>query len=111
MSETRLLSVDLDGAEPLAAAARFHAEFLPAIRRALTALGEGDSLVLRFDHAEDKPHRWRREAVAALAREYAPVRVNAVVPAARHADKAAFGQAESFLHTNAGVTGQLLVVD
>ena len=68
-----------------------------------------DSLVLRFPHAEDKPHRWRREAVAALAREAAPTRVNAVAPASGEADEGSMAATVAFLHTNGGVTGQLLL--
>ena len=102
----RVVMAELAGADPLDAATLFHATILPA----LTALLEGgDSLIVRFDHGEDKPHRWRREAIAALARAHAPLRVNAVAPATVLADEAKIAAAIDFLSANEGVTGQLLI--
>ena len=106
MTKVRVIPVRLNGAEPLAAAARFHAEFLPAIE---TELVTGASLVVRFDHAEDKPHGWRREAIAALARKYAPARVNAVAPAEVDSAVGPVELAIAFLFANESVTGQLLL--
>ena len=62
--------------DPLAAAARFHAEVLP---RVMAAAGERPAcLTLVFEPADYAHEDWRRAAVATLAREHAPVRVNAV---------------------------------
>ncbi|MBB3988747.1 hypothetical protein GGR19_000135 [Croceicoccus naphthovorans] len=100
-----MVQVWLGGADPLAAATRFHVEFLPAIE---AALGDGESVTVRFDHAEEKPHRWRKEAIGALARKYAPLRVNAVAPASGAHD-AKMEATIAFLSANEGVTGQLLI--
>ncbi|HEX2794518.1 MAG TPA: hypothetical protein VHN58_08835 [Croceicoccus sp.] len=102
----RVVMAELAGADPLAAATLFHATVLPTLAAVLEG---GDSLVVRFDHAEDKPHRWRREAIAALARAHAPLRVNAVAPAGPHADEAKLMATIAFLSANEGVTGQLLI--
>lgn len=101
-----VVAVSLAGSDPLAAAAAFHADHLPRIE---AALADGVSVILRFDHAEDKPHRWRREAIAALARKHAPLRVNAVAPAGQTPDEAAIEATIAFLAANEGVTGQLLI--
>ena len=101
-----VIAARLDGADPLIAAARFHADHLPGIEAALAG---GASVIVRFDHAEDKPHGWRREAIAALARCYAPLRVNGVAPAAAMPDDAAMAETVAFLAGNEGVTGQLLI--
>ena len=97
----------MDGAGPLDAAAKFHAEVLPRIR---AALNDGDSVVVRFDAAEEKPHRWRKEAIAALAREHAPRRVNAVAPLDGREDHDV-APTIALLHGNEALTGQLLIVD
>lgn len=106
MSAACVIEVLLGGTEPLTAAARFHAEYLPQVEEALT---DCDAIVLRFDHTEEKPHRWRREAVAALARKYAPKRVNAVAPTESRPDESKVLATIAFLSGNAGVTGQLLI--
>ncbi len=102
-----VLEVELAGADPLAAAAVFHQVHLP---RVVALVAEGHrSIVLQFDHAEEKPHRWRREAVAALARAAVPARVNGAAPASPHGDEDAMRATIAFLHVNEGVTGQLLI--
>ncbi|WP_245638391.1 Rossmann fold domain-containing protein [Croceicoccus bisphenolivorans] len=106
MTETRVIVARLGDAEPLSAATRFHAEILPELE---AALAKGDGLIVRFDHADAKPHRWRGEAIAALARKYAPLRVNAVAPADPIADEASIAATVEFLSKNGGVTGQLLI--
>ncbi|ARU16306.1 Rossmann fold domain-containing protein [Croceicoccus marinus] len=107
MSDEAVLEIELAGADPLAAAAVFHQHHLP---QAVALVAEGcRSIVLRFDHAEPKPHRWREEAIAALARAAAPARVNAVAPALAAPDEDAMRAAIAFLHANGGVTGQLLI--
>lgn len=102
----RVIPAHLGGAEPLAAAGRFHEELLSGVEEALAA---GESVVVSFDFAEDKPHRWRREVIAALARKHAPLRVNAVAPAGAEPDEARIRAVIDFLIRNGGVTGQLLI--
>lgn len=107
MGAEAVIDIELGGADPLAAAAVFHQHHL---RQAMKLLGQGyDSIVLRFDYAEEKPHRWRKEAVAALARAAAPARVNGVAPASEATDRPAIDATIAFLHGNGGVTGQLLM--
>ena len=107
MTDEAVLEVQLAGADPLAAAAVFHQVHLP---RAVALVAEGyRSIVLQFDHAEDKPHRWRREAVAALARAAVPARVNGAAPASPSGGGDAMRATIAFLHANEGVTGQLLI--
>ena len=91
--------------DPLAAAARFHAEVLP---RVMAAVGELPAcLTLMFEPA-DYPHEdWRRAAVATLAREHAPVRVNAVAGD----DAAGVAATADYIAAAPGLTGQYLVVD
>ncbi|MEO7246929.1 MAG: Rossmann fold domain-containing protein [Novosphingobium sp.] len=62
--------------DPLAAAAAWHAEVLPRI---FQALDDGEAvLTLVFEPAPHKHRDWRKAAVASLAREKAPARINAV---------------------------------
>jgi len=107
MDGEAVLQVELGGADPLAAAAVFHQHHLP---RAVELLGRGcRSLVLHFEYAPEKPPRWRKEAVAALARAAVPARVNGVAPASATPDNDAIASTIAFLHANEGVTGQLLL--
>jgi len=100
-----LLEVGELPAEPLAAAAEFHAAILPRILAAL-AVGT-ESLTLVFPPA-GHPHRdWRLAAIHGLAREHAPRRINAVASA----DPAAIAAAARYLEHAAGVTGQYLPLD
>lgn len=101
----RVIPVALGDAQPLDAAARFHAEFLPGIE---DVLASGSSVTVRFSAAEEKPHRWRKEAIGALARKYAPLRVNAVSPS-NDGNEAAVQAAVDFLSGNEGVTGQIVI--
>lgn len=86
--------------QPLDAAAHFHAVFVPQVR-CLAASGD---VVLILPHADHTHDAWRQAAIAELAREAVPYRVNAVE------GKAAQGVAETlhYLHFAAGVTGQVL---
>ena len=107
MNDEAVLQVELAGADPLAAAAVFHQVHLP---RAVALVAEGlRSIVLQFDHAEEKPHRWRREAVAALARAAVPARINGVAPASPQGCENALSATVAFLNANEGITGQLLI--
>lgn len=106
MTAVRVIAAEAGGADPIAAAQQFHAVVLPTLE---DALSDGASLVVTFDYAETKPHRWRNEAIAALARKHAPLRVNAVAPAGPVTDPAKIAAAVEFLARNEGVTGQLLI--
>ena len=88
----------------LAAAARFHADVLPKIAALLGSLGEGDDVVLIFAAADHTHYGWRLAAVQQLARQHAPIRVNALVSD----DQAAIAAAAAYLAAAPGVTGQLL---
>ncbi len=124
-----------DGA--LAAAAEFHAAVLPEVLAELEKLkplpfkegvggggcpdssasadsphpnpfpeGEG-LLVLIFSPADHSHRAWRLAAIQALAREYAPARVNALASDSEKAIAAAL----DYLQAAGGVTGQLLELD
>lgn len=89
---------------PSAAAARFHAEWLG---RAEALIAGGTPVTLVFPSADHVHMAWRLAAVQSLAREHAPVRINAVAsddPAAVHAGL-------SYLAGADGVTGQYLPLD
>ena len=96
------LAVGVLPAEALAAAARFHAQVLPRAEAMLAA--GGASLTLVFAPADHTHRAWRLAVVQGLAREHAPVRVNAVASE----DEAAIAAACDWLESAAGVTGQLL---
>ena len=91
--------------EPLAAAARFYAQDVPLIERALNA-GDG-SLAIVLPPAAKGHRGWIREAIASLARASAPIRVNGVMGG----DGACTDNVLAWLETADGVTGQLLAVD
>jgi hypothetical protein len=88
----------------LEAAAQFHAEVLPGIR---DALARSENLVLAFPPADHTHRGWRLAAVQQLARQAAPLRVNALAGG----DAAAIAAAEAYLAGTPGVTGQLLRLD
>jgi len=90
----------------LAASARFHAEVLPRILARLDA-PRAEELVILFEPADHTHRAWRLAAVQQLAREQAPVRVNAV----ESDDEAAIAAALVYLGKAKGVTGQLLPLD
>jgi hypothetical protein len=97
-----LLRIEGLPADPLAAAAVFHVEWLPRARQALAQAGE--LLVVQFPPADHTHHAWRLAAVQGLAREYAPQRVNGVT-----SDSAsAIASACAYLAAAPGLTGQLL---
>jgi hypothetical protein len=93
-------------ASPLDAAAWFHAEILPEIRKAYAGQPDLD-LILAFDPAGHEHHAWRLAAVQELAREYAPARVNGV----ESDDDAAMAAARTYIEGAKGLTGQLLALD
>lgn len=89
----------------LDAAATFHAEVLPGIRAQLAA--EPDNLVLVFVPADPDHRGWRLAIVQDLARQYAPVRVNALTSD----DETAIAAAADYCANAPGLTGQMLVLD
>jgi hypothetical protein len=89
----------------LDAAVAFHASVLPKVRAEL-ATGP-DHLVLVFDPAEHGHRGWRLAAVQDLARQYAPLRVNALVSD----DETAIAAAAQYCADAPGLTGQLLMLD
>ncbi len=91
--------------EPLAAAARFHAEVMPGVWDELArAAGH---LTLIFPAADYTHRGWRLAAVQSLARECAPIRINAL----SGDDELAIAAACAYLDGADGVTGQLLPID
>lgn len=91
--------------DPLAAAGRFYEQDLPQVE---SAFGNGVKAVAIIFPSLGKVHRgWMREAVAALARAMAPVRVNAVIA---H-ESSATDTLVAWLGSASGVTGQIFVVD
>ncbi len=91
---------------PLDAAAYFHSEILPEIRKAFAGQRNID-LILAFDPAGHQHRSWRLAVVQELAREYAPSRVNGLASD----DDTAIAAARAYLETAKGVTGQLLALD
>lgn len=91
----------------LAAAARFHAEELPKVLALLDSPRPGEDLALVFAEADHTHRAWRLAVVQQLAREHAPVRVNAL----ESGDEAAIAAALGYLASAPGVTGQLLSLD
>ncbi len=100
MAELRIVGLPGDA---LAAAAQFHAEWLAKI----APHGAGEDLVLVFAPADHTHRGWRLAAVQSLARQFAPVRINAVVSD----DEAAIHAAVRYLNEAGGVTGQYFTLD
>ena len=92
-------------ATALDAAAAFHGEHLPRARAELA--GEAEALVLVFPVAPYDHSAWRKAAVADLAREATPKRVNGVTGE----DAAAIDATLAWLAQAPGITGQLLPVE
>lgn len=89
--------------DPLAAAAAFHGDIVPR----LLALTDALSLTLVFPPA-DHPHcAWREAAIQTLAREKAPLRINALASA----DEAAIAFVLEWIEQAPGVTGQYFALD
>lgn len=99
-----LLRVEGLSASALTAAAQFHAEILP---QALEVLVGGEDVILAFAAADHTHKAWRLAVVQQLARDAAPLRVNAVAGG----DEAAIAAAVGYLAEAPGVTGQLLALD
>ncbi len=88
----------------LDAAAAFHADVLPKVRSTLSG---GEDLVLVFDPASHEHHAWRLAVVQQLARDHAPLRVNAI----ESDDEDAIAAALAYAGSAPGLTGQLLRLD
>lgn len=86
------------------AAAQFHVQILP---QALEVLLEGEDVILAFTAADHTHKAWRLAVVQQLARDAAPLRVNALAGG----DEAAITAAVAYLAEAPGVTGQLLALD
>lgn len=91
--------------DPLAAAALFHAEWLP---RVLALLDSGEAVVTLVFAPMGLAHDgWREAAVQLLARDRTPARINAICGE----DPAAIGATAAFIAHAPGLTGQYLVLD
>jgi hypothetical protein len=90
--------------DALAAATEFHAKVLPQVGGALAGV---TSLTLVFPPADHTHRAWRLAAVQSLAREHAPIRINAVACD----DEVAIAAASAYLAGAEGVTGQYLPLD
>jgi hypothetical protein len=91
--------------EPLKAAAEFYATVIPGIAASLES--ERTGIVIVFEPADHTHRGWRLAAVQQLARDHAPLRVNAVASD----DDRAIGAALAYLRAAEGVTGQYLPLD
>jgi NAD(P)-dependent dehydrogenase (short-subunit alcohol dehydrogenase family) len=70
-------------------------------------LVDGEDIVLAFPAADHTHKGWRLAVVQQLARDAAPLRVNAL----SGGDEAAVAAAVAYLASAPGVTGQLLALD
>lgn len=103
---------------PVDAAALFYRHCVPEVRQTAGRpdLAERDSsgkaipeaIGVMLPEADYTHADWRRAAIGQLARECAPVRVNAIVGADGHA---AIGEVMAYLASAAGVTGQIFTLD
>jgi hypothetical protein len=100
----RLLRVGVLPGDALSASARFHAEVLPKV---LSELEQGETVTLAFAPADYTHRSWRLAVVQGLARQFAPVRVNALASD----DEGAIAATLAYLEAAEGVTGQLLQLD
>lgn len=89
--------------DPLAAASVFDQHWLPFAEETLAG---GDDVLLAFPPADHTHRAWRLAVVTGLARKYAPLRVNGVAGQGAELD-----QAQRYLATAPGVTGQYLLLD
>ena len=87
---------------PIEATADFLARIAPQVQA-----GSADDIVVVFDPAGFMHDDWRLAAIRQLARDAAPLRVNA----ATGPDGAALDEGLAYLAHAPGVTGQILIVD
>lgn len=91
--------------DPIAAAAAFHAHWVPV---ALAALDGGATVLTFVFPPAPHPHTgWREVAVQMLARERKPARINAIATN----DPVGIAAAAAFINNAPGLTGQYLVLD
>lgn len=91
--------------DPLAASAAFYAQVLPQV---LDRLAGGESAItLIFAPAAHAHRDWREAAIATLAREQAPNRINGIASD----DEPAIAAALAYLDSAGGITGQFLPLD
>lgn len=102
-----VLRIDALPGAALDAAADFHDRWLPRIRALTANCPAGDDLALVFAPCDHTHRAWRVAAVQELAREAAPVRVNALAADS----EAAIAQSLRYLNAAPGVTGQYLQLD
>jgi hypothetical protein len=100
----RVLRIGALPGDALSASAQFHAEVLPKV---LSEMACGDTVTLAFAPADHTHRSWRLAVVQGLARQYAPVRVNALASD----DERAIAATLAYLELAEGVTGQLLQLD
>ncbi|MEN7535781.1 Rossmann fold domain-containing protein [Aurantiacibacter flavus] len=93
-------------ASALDAAAQFHASLVPLVREQAQ---EHPLVVIDFAAADHSNASWRQAVVGQLARELAPVRVNAI--ASQTEAQEARARALEYLARAPGVTGQVLCLD
>jgi hypothetical protein len=98
----RVAVVELPG-EPLAAAARFHRDWLA---HAAALLRDGEDVMVTLPSADFSHREWRRAVAAGLARAHAPARINVVA-----GEGGALDAIERFLVESPGITGQYLESD
>lgn len=90
--------------EALAAAAAFHGEVLGEVE---AAMADAACLTLVFADAPRDHRGWRLAMVQGLARQYAPIRVNAIAGG----DAQSCGRILGWLDQAGAITGQLLELD
>ncbi|MEY4159927.1 MAG: hypothetical protein RLZZ136_548 [Pseudomonadota bacterium] len=91
--------------DPLAASAAFYAAWLPEI---IALLSAGQAVVtLVFDPASHSHTDWRAAAIATLAREKAPARINAVASD----NEAAIAAAATYFAAAPAITGHYFALD
>ena len=91
--------------DPIAAAAAFHADWVPRVLAALD--GGAEVVTLVFAPAGLAHVGWREAAVQLLARERTPARINAI--AGDEPD--GISATAEFIDAAPGLTGQYLVLD
>ena len=93
-------------ASALDAAAQFHACLVPLVREQAQ---KHQLVIIDFAAADHTHASWRETVIGQLARELAPVRVNAVLSVAEA--QQARAEAFAYLDRAPGVTGQVLCLD
>jgi hypothetical protein len=91
--------------DPLVASAAFYAQVLPQV---LERLAAGEPAITLIFPPSSHPHRdWRKAAIATLAREKAPARINGLASD----DEEVIAATLAYLEGAGGITGQYLPLD